>query len=56
MKNKENCPNCLGVGEAAVSKKKIETCPTCHGEGSVDQFIADDFINQLNVIGVYGLD
>ena len=37
MKNKENCPNCLG-------------------EGSVDQFIADDFINQLNVIGVYGLD
>ena len=47
------CPKCIGLGnEVSVNKKGVPTvkkCTLCNGLSSVDDSIADSYINDLNV-------
>ncbi len=52
MKNKTECPKCLGVTETMEAKPtrgfEYKKCNLCNGEGTVTQELADDFIFSIN--------
>jgi DnaJ-class molecular chaperone len=43
----KECPSCLGIGEVAIKKNKIDTCNICEGTGKVHPGIAQQFIGDL---------
>lgn len=51
-KNKTQCPKCLELGEVMEAKPtrgfEYRKCNLCHGEGTVIQELADDFIFSIN--------
>jgi hypothetical protein len=52
MKNKTECPKCLGAKELMEPKKEkgfeYKVCNLCKGEGIVPLDLADDFIFAIN--------
>ena len=52
MKNKTQCPKCLGAQELMEPKEttgfEYKTCSLCKGEGIVLTQIANDFVFAIN--------
>jgi len=53
INNKIECPHCLAVGTIMEGKStgrgfEYVTCKLCHGTGTVDSIINDDYILSLD--------
>jgi len=53
INSKETCDHCLGIGtimEAKSTGRGFEyiTCKLCHGTGTVDSLLNDDYILSLD--------
>ena len=46
MSKKVECPNCIGTGEEFVKGKYPRLCRTCTGEGTVNEEVAHNYLDE----------